>query len=192
MAQCSINGCQKKHYARGVCEMHYKRWKLTGTTESGYKAHRPLEERFWSKVQKSDADDGCWWWVGARNKKGYGIIQEGGKGSPNLSAHRLSYKLHHGEIPEGLNVLHSCDNPSCVNPAHLRTGTQSENIAEAFGKKRKVNPVAFGEDNPRSKLTLEQVNFIKAHPEMQHVELAKMFGLSPNCIRGVRIGRTWK
>jgi hypothetical protein len=104
----------------------------------------------------------------------------------------VSYEVHHGPIPSGLLVLHSCHNRRCVNPKHLRVGTQSDNIKEAFEAKRKTQPIAFGEQNPKSKLTLAQVKFIKAHPEIPHTELAAAFGLSPNCIRGVRIGRTWK
>lgn len=57
-----------------------------------------------------------------------------------LLAHRVSYELHHGPIPQGALILHSCDNPGCVNPAHLRAGTQSENILEAFAKGRKKIP----------------------------------------------------
>jgi hypothetical protein len=88
-------------------------------------------------------------------------------------------------------VLHSCDNRRCVNPAHLRQGTGSENIQEAFDKGRKVQPVAYGENNPKSKLTEEQVRFIKNNPDKGNTEIARLFGLSVNCIRGVRIGRTW-
>jgi hypothetical protein len=191
MSVCSVEGCGRAHYARGVCEKHYQRWTRTGTLESGPKARGSLDERFRTKVRFA-GDDECWEWQGAKTARGYGVIQEAGKGSPNLLAHRVSYQIVNGKPPVGLNILHSCDNPGCVNPRHLRAGSQSENILEAFERKRKSNPVAFGEANPKSKLTLEQVQFIKAHPEMKHTELAQLFGLSPNCIRGVRIGRTWK
>lgn len=76
---------------------------------------------------------GCWVWTGFCMATGYGEIWAGGK---NWRVHRLMYVLEHGEIPEGLNVLHSCDNPPCFNPAHLRAGTQQENIRESVLKER--------------------------------------------------------
>jgi hypothetical protein len=184
---CSIKGCEEAHYGKGFCSKHYQRLVRHGSvleTQLG-----SLEERFKKKFAEAE---GCWEWQGARSTKGYGVIQEAGRGSRLLLAHRVSYQIHRGEIPNGKLVLHSCHNRGCVNPSHLRSGTQSENIREAFDAKRKVQPIAFGEQNPKSKLTLAQAKFIKAHPEMQHTELAALFGLSPNCIRGVRIGRTWK
>lgn len=151
----------------------------------------PVEQRFWPKVEiKSDSE--CWIWVGAKSSKGYGFIGAGGAGGKMVLAHRLSYQMFYGPIPNGAMILHECDNPSCVNPRHLRHGSGSENIKEAFDKGRKFNPVNFGEANPKSKITLEQAKFIKANPQLGHKQIADMFGVSPNCIRGVRIGRTWK
>jgi HNH endonuclease len=188
MAECSIKGCDVLIYARGLCNKHYKRLRQTGTVLDGPRARLSLEERFWKKVSKTD---GCWLWTGNKNPKGYGLIGAGGSKGKMLSAHRLSYRIHKGDVSPGAYVLHSCDNPSCVNPAHLRIGTQRDNIRESFKKGRKTNPVAFGESNPRSKLTQAQVYYIKGHPEERLVDLAAKFGVSLNCIRGVRIGRTW-
>lgn len=188
MRICSIPDCGVKHYAKGLCEKHYQRQKLTGHTGEGVKPRLPLSVRFWRKVDIR-SDDECWEWKGCMsNKTGYGAITKNGK---NVGAHRVSYELNKGPIQEGLYILHSCDNRKCVNPNHLRAGTCQENIQEAFDKGRKSNPIAYGEQNPKSKLNLTQVEFIKSHPEMQHTELAKLFNVSPNCIRGVRIGRTW-
>lgn len=130
-------------------------------------------------------------WMGAKTSKGYGGIQQGGKGSPHLLAHRVAYAQAYGAIPDGMNVLHSCDNPWCVNPAHLRSGTQSENIKEAFDKGRKFSPARSGEANAKSKLNEEKVRMIRANPAIGHKQMADMLGVSPNCVRGVRIGRTW-
>lgn len=190
MNECKVEGCHKpvKVKALCLCSGHYQSLKAQGLLPS-IKPHGPLEQRFWWKVKKTDS---CWEWTGGKNEKGYGHIQRGGRGSEHLLVHRYSYELHNGPIPEGLFVLHSCDNPSCVNPSHLRIGTQSENILEAYQKGRKVNPIRRGEDHKRSKLTQEMVAFIRANESMQHVELAKILGVSPNCVRGVRIGRTWK
>lgn len=186
--KCSVENCENKYYAKGYCHKHYQRVKNTGS-EHGIKPFASLRDRFFAKVMKGD---GCWFWAGSHSNVGYGLIHSGGAGGKTLSAHRVSYELHYGPIPDGMIVMHSCDNRGCVNPAHLSAGKQSQNIKDAITRGRKIVPNASGEDNPKSKLTQVQADFIKANPQMQHTYLAKLFGVSPNCIRGVRIGRTWK
>lgn len=205
MKTCFVDGCKSPVYHSGqrksrsggltekYCRKHYRWLTERGTLEPPRNYKASLEERFWHKVEKSD---GCWKWIGPRTGKGYGVISgetvETNKRSKMLLAHRVSYQLANGDLTDVDFVLHSCDNPQCVNPAHLRKGTQSENIKEAIEKGRKFNPRASGANHPQSKLTLEQARYIKAHPEKRLIDLAEEFGLSPNCIRGVRIGRTWK
>jgi hypothetical protein len=201
--KCCVNNCNNETYAQGVrktkeielsskyCRKHFRWVKERGDVIPGKKAKLPLAERFWRKVDKK-SDNECWLWTGAKNKKGYGSIGAGGRNGKYTLAHRVSYQLANNDLHDYDYVLHSCDNPSCVNPLHLRAGTQSSNIKEACDKGRKIPPTFFGEDNPKSKLTIEKVKFIRANPQLGHKEIANMFGLSPNCIRGVRIGRTWK
>ena len=205
MRVCQVEGCCKPSYSQGerpqkgtdentlkYCRKHLAWLRKYGSTDVHRYAQGTLEERFWKFVEKHD---GCWSWNGSRQAKGYGLIQDsvtnGNRRGKTLLAHRVSYQLHYGDLQEGDYVLHSCDNQQCTNPAHLRKGTQSENIKEAIAKRRKFVPSAKGEENPKSKLTEEQVRFIKSHPELGHKAIADMYGLSPNCIRGVRIGRTW-
>lgn len=92
----------------------------------------PIEERFWSKVVKKD---GCWKWVGAKSQ-GYGYIQIGGRKDKVIRAHRLSYMLEHGEIPDGHIVRHKCDNPECCNPEHLEIGTMLDNSQDMVKRRR--------------------------------------------------------
>lgn len=91
-------------------------------------------DQFWSKVEKRGAD--CWLWTRYRDEHGYGRTWfDGG----HITAHRLAYILTHGEIPDGAHILHSCDNPPCVNPAHLRAGTRSDNMRDKVARGRDFN-----------------------------------------------------
>ena len=90
-------------------------------------------ERFWSKVKK---EDGCWIWLASRDRMGYGTFGFDGKVQ---KAHRVSYQLEIGPIPSGAHILHSCDNPPCVNPAHLRAGTRSDNMRDKVERGRDWN-----------------------------------------------------
>lgn len=118
-----------------------------------------LESRFWSKVQKGN---GCWLWTSARSGgshgNAYGFFWVGGKKRSEF-AHRVSYKLHKGPINDGMCVMHSCDNPLCVNPEHLSIGTNTDNLQDAAKKGR----TAYGERNGGGgKLTDNSVRRIKA------------------------------
>ena len=107
-------------------------------------------DRFWNKVQKGNKNS-CWNWLGAKNPKGYGLL---GIQYPERRSHRFSWYLHNGKIPKKLFVLHSCDNPSCVNPNHLFLGTAQDNTNDMIKKGRdnfKVNidgKFGFKKGNP--------------------------------------------
>jgi hypothetical protein len=102
------------------------------------------EERFWSKVDKTD---GCWEWTGTLNGKGYGQIRINGR---YVKAHRYSWILHNGNSIDGLLVCHKCDNTMCVRPEHLFLGTQSDNMRDCVEKNR--FDIRLGEENPVSRL----------------------------------------
>lgn len=190
MKSCSVAGCTDTYYGKGLCGKHYKRLRITGTLEDGPKAHAPLEVRFWRKVAKAGPDD-CWLWTGGLRAGGYGHIQEGGKGSRSLLTHRVSWEIANGRpAPADMVVMHRCDNPTCVNPAHLELGTHAENTADMMTKGRKKVAAPVGNENGKALLTPEMVRYIRSS-DKTHAALARELNVSNNAVRGVRIGRTW-
>lgn len=95
----------------------------------------PIELRFWLEVPSRPNGD-CWPWNGVRDRHGYGIHSKGRGGEGKIKAHRFSYILTNGPIPDGLLVRHACDNPSCVNPCHLEIGTHKDNAMDMVKRKR--------------------------------------------------------
>lgn len=149
-----------------------------------------LRERFLTKVRKTD---GCWLWVGSKNAQGYGHIGEGGHKSKIIRAHRVAYGLFVGPIPEGKQVLHRCDNPSCVNPSHLWIGTNADNIADCVAKGR----MPHGEGNVHAKLTWQQVQEIRERyrrwsRQFSARALGRQYGVTHTNILSIVKEESWK
>ena len=138
-------------------------------------------ERFWAKTRMDVS--GCLIWTACKNEWGYGRFGVGGK---NRHAHRVAYELAHGPIPAGLLVMHTCDNPACVNVGHLRLGTDADNVAD-MDKKGRANRTP----KPHYKMTIEQVREVRSST-VSAVKLAAKFGVSRSAVTAVRRGVTWK
>jgi hypothetical protein len=104
---------------------------------------KPLKQRFNEKVVTGPVHK-CWHWAGAINGDGYGNMKVGGVA---LGAHRISYELHHSPIPDGMHVMHKCDNPACVNPAHLKLGTHLDNMKDMYSKGRRKAAAKLSSDD---------------------------------------------
>ncbi len=152
-------------------------------------------ERFWAKVDKSQPND-CWLWQGAKNKEGYGSINDP-RFNKHRRAHVIAYELSTGDIVQkGLIVMHLCDNPQCCNPNHLRKGTQKENIWDSINKKRReIFPNRLiGEKCYNAKLKENEVHEIKQRLRNGEspTEIARSFHVSRGAVTNIRLGVTWK
>lgn len=144
--------------------------------------------RFNSKIDKS-SPNGCWEWTATLNTHGYGQVWMRRK---LYGAHRVSYEIHVGEIPDGMCVCHTCDNRRCVNPSHLFAGTHQENMKDRDNKKRAIVQ-GKGEANINHKLTEEDVREIRLRyaSGFKCRFLAKEYGVSPSRISEVCSKKTW-
>jgi hypothetical protein len=145
-------------------------------------------KRFWALVHVA-GDDDCWLWAGAKCSFGYGNVRWGPRGrTRQIKAHRLAFEYANGEIPMGLCVLHRCDNPSCVNPAHLFLGTRGDNNADKVAKGRQPNH--RGTANPMAKLTKEDAASIRdmLAAGMSQAKIAQSFGVHQTQISRVKMG----
>jgi hypothetical protein len=149
-----------------------------------------IEARFWAKVDKRTAG-GCWEWNGSRKARGYGQINAGGRGGAMLKAHRVSWAIHFGSIPDGLHVLHRCDNPPCVNPDHLFLGTNKDNASDCKSKGRKAS--LAGEQNGRAKLNCGAVLAIRALASegVSRDEIKDRFAISRTTVREIIERKKW-
>lgn len=147
-----------------------------------------LSERFWAKVKKTD---GCWLWTASVDKKGYGqIIDCVRPVQVRYAAHRLSWLLHKVAIPKGMFVLHKCDVPRCVNPAHLYLGDHRQNCRDMVERGRSTR----GERNPQAKLNPAQVLKIRSlrNAGWTYQELADRFHMSMSPIRDICKRYGWR
>ena len=130
-------------------------------------------ERFWSKVDKTD-DLSCWNWTASKYHFGHGALYFRGRSQP---AHRISWWIHHGEIPDGCEVCHYCDNPPCVNPGHLYVATHSQNVKDMHIRGRGVY---FSGDNHWMRKHPEWIATGDRHPLRKRPELAARGELNGN------------
>ena len=142
-----------------------------------------FSERFWSKVNKTST---CWEWNAQKDACGYGRFKVGDK---PRAAHRISYELNCGPIPEGMHVLHACDNPGCVFPGHLSLGTPAENAADKVAKDRQ--PRLYGEKNGRAKLSSVDVIAIRGAEGVTQRKLAAQYGVALSLISQIRTHKRW-
>lgn len=145
-------------------------------------------QRFWARIDRSGGEQSCWVWRGSGDADGYGRIRFN---DHTEQAHRVSWQLENGAIPEGMVVRHKvCDNPPCVNPAHLMLGTKLDNARDAIEKRRH----AHGERSGGAKLTEAQA--IELREAFRHgasrYELADRYGITHTAVCFIVKGKRWR
>lgn len=155
------------------------------------------EQRFFNSVHKSDDPDGCWLWTGGKFSTGYGRFTVEKK---RVLAHRWAYEHFTGKIPGGLLVCHRCDNPACVNPAHLFIGTHKDNSQDMVQKRRAVyqrhpEKARRGEKHLNAKLTADKVREIRRRYALGGISqsrLAQEFSVSTRSISYIVTRQHWQ
>lgn len=144
-------------------------------------------ENIFAHCDQSDGPNSCWPFLRSKNRDGYGHVWVEGRLE---SAHRFAFMVSTGPIPAGLSVLHSCDNPSCCNPAHLRIGSQYDNVQDREDRNR--GNQASGENNGASKLSTRDVIFIRRCRDIYNTaEMAAMLNVEPGTVAKVLNGSIW-
>lgn len=138
-------------------------------------------------LRRTTIGDGCWEWCGRINRHGYGQVSIKHR---TVAVHRLSYRLFAGDIPDGLCVLHKCDNPACVRPSHLFLGTHAENVADRDAKGR----TARGRRIPNSKLSAGDVLEIRRRCVSgdRQSDIARDYGIAVSQVSQIHTRKVWR
>jgi hypothetical protein len=182
MRTCSINGCFLIHYGKSLCRKHYERFKRYGDPEAYFPNRK--------KLDFTVNENGCFECNTLTiNSHGYPMFM---KDNRRYVASRIVYEEMFGEIPKSHVIRHTCDNPKCINPEHLITGTQKQNMADKIERGRNNPPV--GERSSRAKLNEKQVREIRSFWEsgMDRHEIGKRYGIMGNTVWLIGTKKRWK
>lgn len=151
---------------------------------------QPPRGRFWDKVDRAH-EHGCWNWTGFCEPHGYGVIAV--DRYKRVKAHRVSWEIHNGAIPDGLCVLHECDNRRCVNPRHLYLGTRADNNRDRGLRRRGKEHRQNGAANDNAKLTEADVRAIDAllKTDRTQAEIAALFGVKQPQVSRIKLRQSW-
>lgn len=186
-APCSVDDCKNVSVSQKLCPRHLRRWKLYGDPLGSKRGTD--ESRFLARLGEP-TETGCREWTGGRFRTGYGRFNAGGF---DWVATRWAYTHFVGPIPEGLDILHSCDNPPCCELGHLRPGTAHDNKQDELGRGRSNPP--RGTRNPRAVLNEEAVRAIRrlyVPRQFGARKIARLLGLNEGTVRAIVNGPNWR
>lgn len=183
---CQIDGCGKDARHLGWCVAHYKRYNKYGNPTAGSSSHyKTPDVAFMARSVMNDS--GCIEWTGSCDRKGYGQLRIGGK---LVKAHRYAVERKNGPIASGMVVMHTCDNPKCVNVDHLRVGTQTDNVRDMDIKGRRVNNQCRGMASYNAKITDDDVKAIRSDKRRQ-VDIAASYGIAQTVVSKIKLYQAW-
>ena len=183
---CQFEGCNGWAWARGYCGAHYQLLKREGKLPVVRIIGDPVA-RFHASYEVNPTS-GCWEWTGWIHPKGYGILVIGGK-SKKIRAHRFSWELHFGPIPEGLDALHKCDNRKCCSPEHLFLGDTADNMRDCVSKGRHNSQIGTnGRKITPPKAMMIRILYARGQHSMQ--KLANIYGVDLVTVSGIVNGRS--
>lgn len=178
----------RNHANRGAIKGVPRRF-VTGHYARTYHSPIPFDERFWSKVDRSGGPDACWLWTKGTFNTGYGSVGTGPNSHIARGAHCVAWELAYGPIPDGLCILHRCDNRACCNPAHLFLGTRADNTSDMLAKEREARGARLSR-----KLTEADVLSIRSRVASgeTRASMAHEYGLSWAGIQSIILHKTWR
>jgi hypothetical protein len=196
---CPVGNCGREPYSKGLCNPHYERLRRTGNLSPEVPIGGP-DKTLWTDEQWAAEilpryvrqPNGCLEWTGNLTHGGYGRAWFRGKMQP---AHRVSYMLNVGPIPEGMVICHHCDNPPCGDPAHLFLGETADNHADMMMKGRGYVPQPRrGEEHEKARVTEADVLHIRVSHDAGENQsaIARRMGIPRGIVSGICLGKTWK
>lgn len=179
---CSVNGCSSKVKSRGYCHNHYEQMRKSGELKTKGKN---------IKIDFVIDENGCFNCIShSKNSDGYSQMTVKKK---TIKIHRFVYEEMFGSIPQGLVIRHKCDNPNCINPEHLETGTHADNMMDMTKRGRAV--YVKGSRSGQAKITEQDVREIKRllhKNKMKQTDIAKVYEISNSTLSAIKYGITWK
>lgn len=183
--KCDVSGCERDCTRNLYCDKHYYRFKKYGdpliVEERFQKKDYTIHELF-LKSFSINVNTDCWDWVGNKNAYGYGRLNYASK---HFAAHRYSYEFYNNKLEDGLFICHHCDNPACVNPAHLFAGTPQDNVNDMVAKGRHIGCRKLNEKDVREIRRLLKTSLTQP-------EIAKLFKVSRGAISNIAYWQTWR
>ena len=185
-ADCGTPFVLKSKWNQTLCSLACAARRNTGKRKS---TRIPWQERFRAFVPAERTAKGCLEWTGYRDKHGYGRLARGGKHGGVIKAPRAAYELARGPIPPGKSVLHSCDNPPCVEPSHLFLGTKKDNTQDMLAKGRESR--LTGTANPRTKMSDATVQAMRERAAAGEslASLGREYGIASKHVWAIVAGR---